>query len=186
MQQSVRGHSAATLAGNSSDVKGIHTVMYHLWEYSLGDWLSPRLYSHRWYDRWILPEMPDFHVAFRNLLLAVNLRHGTDGFTSPPKEVVLRIFSSWKIRRLRPRLNPRTWVPKASTLPLDHRRRLSVLLASQECLCSTKLLLSDFHPSDLHHSYCAMYPHYTWAITDNRRYEILCFRRSGILCTVKW
>ena len=26
-----------------------------------------------------------------------------------------------KIRRLRPGLNPRTWVPKASTLPLDHR-----------------------------------------------------------------
>ena len=26
-------------------------------------------------------------------------------------------------RRLRPGLNPRTWVPKASTLPLDHRSR---------------------------------------------------------------
>ena len=42
--------------------------------------------------RWTLPETPDFHVAFRNLLHAVNLRHGTDGFTSPPKEGVLRIF----------------------------------------------------------------------------------------------
>jgi len=58
--------------------------------------------------------MPDFHVAFRNLLHAVNLRHGTDGFTSPPKEGMLRIFSPWKIRRFRPGLNPRTWVPKAS------------------------------------------------------------------------
>ena len=28
-----------------------------------------------------------------------------------------------KIRRLRPGLNPRTWVPKTSTLPLDHRSR---------------------------------------------------------------
>ena len=28
-----------------------------------------------------------------------------------------------KIRRLRPGANPRTWVPKASTLPLDHRSR---------------------------------------------------------------
>ena len=28
-------------------------------------------------------------------------------------------FSPWKIRRLRPGLNPRTWVPKASQLPLD-------------------------------------------------------------------
>ena len=71
--------------------------------------------------RWILPEMPDFHVAFRNLLHAANLRHGTDGFTSPPKEGVLRIFSPWKIRQLRPGLNPWTWVPKASTLPLDHQ-----------------------------------------------------------------
>ena len=35
----------------------------------------------------------------------------------------MRIFSPWKIRLLRPGLNPRTWVPKASTLPLDHRSR---------------------------------------------------------------
>jgi hypothetical protein len=34
----------------------------------------------------------DLHVTFRDLLLAVKLRHGTDGFTSPPKEGVLRIF----------------------------------------------------------------------------------------------
>ena len=68
-------------------------------------------------------KMPDFHVTFRDLLHAVNLRHGTDGFTSLPKEGVLRIFSPWKIRRFRPCLNPRIWVPKASTLPLDHRSR---------------------------------------------------------------
>ena len=37
-------------------------------------------------------KMPDFHVTFRDLLHAVNLRHGTGGFTSPPKEGVLRIF----------------------------------------------------------------------------------------------
>jgi hypothetical protein len=60
---------------------------------------------------------------FRDLLHAVDLRHGTDGFTSPPKEGVLRIFPPLKIRRLRPGLNPRTWVPKASTLLLDHRSR---------------------------------------------------------------
>jgi len=34
----------------------------------------------------------DLHVTFKDLLHAVNLRHGTDGFTSPPKEGVLRIF----------------------------------------------------------------------------------------------
>ena len=37
-------------------------------------------------------KMPDFHVTLRDLLHAVNLRHGTDGFTSPPREGVLRIF----------------------------------------------------------------------------------------------
>jgi len=31
-------------------------------------------------------------TLFRDLLHAVKLRHGTDGFTSPPKEGVLRIF----------------------------------------------------------------------------------------------
>jgi hypothetical protein len=62
----------------------------------------------------------------RDLLHAANLRHGTDGFTSPPKEGVLRIFSLLKIRRLRPGLNPRTWVPKASKLPLDHQSHLSI------------------------------------------------------------
>ena len=58
-------------------------------------------------------------TPFRDLLHAANVRHGTDGFTSPPKEGVLRIFSPLKIRRFRSGLNPRTWVLKASTLPLD-------------------------------------------------------------------
>ena len=40
-------------------------------------------------------------TPFRDLLNAANLRHGTDGFTSPSKEGVLRIFSPLKIRRLR-------------------------------------------------------------------------------------
>ena len=63
--------------------------------------------------------LPKFRLPrkFRALLHAANLRHGTDGFTFPPKEGVLRI------RRLRPGLNPRTWVLKASTLPLHHRSR---------------------------------------------------------------
>jgi hypothetical protein len=40
--------------------------------------------------------MHDFHGTFRDLLHAANLRHGTDGFTSPPKEGVLRIFFALK------------------------------------------------------------------------------------------
>ena len=44
--------------------------------------------------------MHDFHGTFRDLLHAANLRHGTHGFTSLPKEGVLRIFSPLKIRRM--------------------------------------------------------------------------------------
>ena len=73
--------------------------------------------------------LPKFRLPrkFRDLLHAVNLRHGTDGFTSLPKEGVLRIFFALRIRRLRPGLNQRTWVLKASTLPLDNRSRYSFI-----------------------------------------------------------
>ena len=42
--------------------------------------------------------LPKFRLPrkFRDLLHAANLRHVTDGFTSPPKEGVLRIFSALK------------------------------------------------------------------------------------------
>ena len=35
-------------------------------------------------------KMPNFHVTFRDLLHSVNLRHRTNGFTSLPKEGVLK------------------------------------------------------------------------------------------------
>jgi hypothetical protein len=57
--------------------------------------------------------------ALKVLLPAVNPRHGTDDFISPPREVVLRIFIALK----NPSLNPRTLGPVASTLPIDHRGR---------------------------------------------------------------
>jgi len=38
--------------------------------------------------------LPKFRLLlkFRDLLHAANVRHGTDGFTSPPKKGVLRIY----------------------------------------------------------------------------------------------
>jgi len=60
---------------------------------------------------------------FRDLLHAAIPQHGTNGFTSPLKEGVLKIFFAPKIRRLWPGLKPQTWVLKASTLPLDHQSR---------------------------------------------------------------
>jgi hypothetical protein len=47
---------------------------------------------------------------------APKLGHGTDDFTSPPKEGMLRIFPTGKIRLLRSGANPRSWVPEASML----------------------------------------------------------------------
>jgi hypothetical protein len=44
----------------------------------------------------IFPTACDFHGKCRDLLHAANLCHGTDGFTSPPKEGMLRIFSPEK------------------------------------------------------------------------------------------
>ena len=41
--------------------------------------------------------MASLFTPFRDLLHAANLRHGTDGFTSPPKEGVLRDFKGEKI-----------------------------------------------------------------------------------------
>jgi hypothetical protein len=40
----------------------------------------------------ILHTACDFHGKCRDLLHAANLRHGADGFTSLPKEGMLRIF----------------------------------------------------------------------------------------------
>ena len=82
--------------------------------------------------------MHDFHGTFRDLLHAANLRHGTYGFTSLPKEGVLRIFFALKIRRLRPRLNSRTSVLKASTLPLDHWSRY-IYIYLEEYMCWPKM-----------------------------------------------
>jgi len=54
--------------------------------------------SERWncrLERCPVVILPKFRLPrkFRDLLHGANLRHGTDGFTSPPKEGVLRIFS---------------------------------------------------------------------------------------------
>jgi hypothetical protein len=54
-----------------------------------------------------------------------NLRHGTHGFTSLPKEGVLRIFPPLKIRRLR--------VPEASTLTPRPPKPLLLLYYRPNC-----------------------------------------------------
>ena len=73
-------------------------------------------------------KMPDFHITFRDLLHAVNLRHGTNGFTSLPKEGVLRLkqvmsylIISWK------------YIPKALSVlsSLSERKRENLHYAAK-------------------------------------------------------
>jgi hypothetical protein len=66
--------------------------------------------------------------AIRDLLHAANLRHGTDGFTPPPKEGVLRIFSPLKIRRLRPGLNPNLGTKGQHATPRPPKPLVGVIL----------------------------------------------------------
>ena len=57
-----------------------------------------------------------FHFTFGFFFTCRKLRHRTDGFTSPPMEGALRIFSPEKSDGFGRVLNSRTWVPEASTL----------------------------------------------------------------------
>jgi hypothetical protein len=65
-----------------------------------------------------------YETSLNVLLHAVNLRHGTDGFTSPPKEVVLRIFITLK--------NPSTLGPVASTLTTSPPRHIANRLSARK------------------------------------------------------
>jgi hypothetical protein len=61
-------------------------------------------------NKWAI-EFCDSHGNCKYFLHAAKLRLGPDGFTYTPHE-----FFARKIRRLRPGLNSRTWVPEASAL----------------------------------------------------------------------
>ena len=140
-------------------------------------------------------KMPDFHVTFRDLLHAVNLRYGTNGFTSLPKEGVLRIFSPWKIWRHRPGLNPRTWVPKASTLPVDHRSRFTcvyilisrlMFIASQhQSFCRDTFRRDTFrHDTSSQEKWCWLVTLFFFVQFHNHRQWRSCFfRRPGPVFT---
>ena len=67
-------------------IRRLH-VFHHAKAPSSGRWNCGRVMSGKFCLN------ADLHVTFRDLLHAVKLRHGTDGFTSSPKEGVLRIFS---------------------------------------------------------------------------------------------
>ena len=63
----------------------------------------------------------DFHAILGSFTCR-KLRHGTDGFTFPPKEGVLRIFSPLKFDGFG-RVWTRELEQRPARLPLDHRSR---------------------------------------------------------------
>ena len=68
---------------------------------------------------------------------AVNLRHGTDGFTSPPKEGLLRIFSPWKIPTASVGFEPANLVIKgkhATSIPPKPPKGEPLLFTSEKVL----------------------------------------------------
>ena len=67
--------------------------------------------------KWWLPH------HFWVLLHAVNLQRGTDGFTSPPKEGVLRIFLPKKSNSFGQVWTRELGYQRPARLPLDHRSR---------------------------------------------------------------
>ena len=75
-------------------------------------------------------KIPDFHVTFRDLLHAVNSTTWDKRLYFPFEGRRAEDFFALKnpTTSAGPGLKPRTWVPKASTLPLDHRSRLAVTL----------------------------------------------------------
>jgi hypothetical protein len=74
----------------------------------------------------------DFHVYGGVLLHAVNLRHGTEGFTSL-KEDMLWIFSPEKSDGFRPGSNPRSWVPEGSMLTTRSPKPLLMKMEQAQC-----------------------------------------------------
>ena len=60
-------------------------------------------------------KIPDFHVTFMDLLHAVSVRHGADGFTSLPKEGVVRIFFALKNQTASVGFEPASLVHKGLT-----------------------------------------------------------------------
>jgi hypothetical protein len=85
-------------------------------------------------------KIPDFHVVFRDLLHAVNLRHGTHSFTSLPKERRAEDIFALKNPTDSARVsNPRTLVLKAQDVTSRPPKPLR-LKATYSTICGVSLV----------------------------------------------
>ena len=84
-----------------------------------------------WKVRQILLRGSNFGLRF--FLRAVNARHGTHGFTSLPKEVIVRIFTLWKNPSTPVGTNPRTSGPDSSIITTGPPGRRTLLMIYTIC-----------------------------------------------------
>jgi hypothetical protein len=74
-------------------------------------------------------------MPFRDLLHASNLGHGTDGFTSAPKEGVLRIFFALKNPMASARFEPANLGSKGQHATTRPPKRLGILYRKFNIVC---------------------------------------------------
>jgi hypothetical protein len=69
-------------------------------------------------EKWVLNFAYEVALSYsqRSSMYRTILQQGTDSFTSPPNEVMLRIFIAYKIHRPQLGLNPHILGPMASML----------------------------------------------------------------------
>jgi hypothetical protein len=95
-------------------------------------------------------------------------------------------FFALKIRQLRPGVNPQTWVPKASTLPLDHRSRpRQTILNSKLCWSVT---WQRYKPNLFLLQFKVLLPKPTCSISQHSRptYHKLTSKYTSCTCANVW
>ena len=117
-------------------------------------------HQHRfWHRAWKSPTNFAQRLYFRLevLLCAVNLWHGTHSFTSLLKEVILRIFTLWKIHRPQPGSNLRTSDPEASMITTGPPRSTKIIRINSDETREMELSWHDV-PSSAGQGKCHFYP----------------------------
>ena len=96
----------------------------------------------------------EWSVRRRDLYLTTHNNHNRQ--TSMPPRRAENFYLPLKIRRLQPGLNLRTWVPKASTLPLDHRSRYIKVLIWKAYTSLVRVVQNRIHCNEVTQCVCLL------------------------------
>jgi hypothetical protein len=96
----------------------------------------------------IYPNNCDFHVIVGFFNMPQNCDRGQTTLLPHPKEGMLRSFSPKKIRRLRPGLNPQSWVPEGILCYVDRASWIIwIITNSMHYLSSIYWIITPLHIS---------------------------------------